>query len=92
MIFLGVEQRMSTSVQQENVWRLVAAVIVLIAFATLGLLHLIRPQRFMNRPPFNIGGEFSREWHQLGMQIFGAILLAVSLYVVYSLASAYLCR
>jgi hypothetical protein len=60
-------------------------VLMLVAFAGIGIAHVFKPDYFMKRCSVRKGGEMLTEWNRLGFQIAGAIFAAVAIYMLYSL-------
>jgi hypothetical protein len=60
-------------------------VLMLVAFAGVGIAHVFKPDYFMKRSGVRKGGEMLTEWNRLGFQIAGAIFAAVAIYMLYSI-------
>ena len=60
-------------------------VLVLLAFAGIGVAHIIKPDWFANRSGVRKGGELLSEWNRLGFQIAGVIFAAFAIYGLYIL-------
>ena len=60
-------------------------VLLLVAFAAIGIAHVFNPAWFMKRSGVRKGGEMLTEWNRLGFQIAGAIFAMFALYMSYSL-------
>jgi hypothetical protein len=60
-------------------------VLMLVAFAGVGIAHIFKPDYFMKRSGVRKGGEVLTEWNRLGVQIAGAIFAAVAIYMLYSI-------
>jgi hypothetical protein len=60
-------------------------VLVLIAFAGIGIAHIFRPDWFMKRSGIRRGGGILTEYNRAGFQIAGAVFAAVAIYMLYSL-------
>jgi hypothetical protein len=65
-------------------WGLVL-VLLLAAFAVIGIAHVFNPAWFMRRSGVRKGGAMLTEWNRLGFQIAGAIFAVVALYMLYSI-------
>jgi hypothetical protein len=61
------------------------AVLMLVAFAGIGIANVFKPDYFMKRSAVRKGGEMLTEWNRLGFQIAGAIFAAVAIYMLYSI-------
>jgi hypothetical protein len=61
----------------------VIVVIVLLAFAGIGIVHILKPDYFMKRSGVRRGGELLTEWNRLGFQISGAVFAAFAIYLLY---------
>jgi len=59
-------------------------VLVLLAFAGLGMAHIFKPDWFIKRSGIRRGGEMLSEYNRAGFQIAGAIFAAVAIYMLYS--------
>lgn len=60
--------------------------LMLLAFAGIGIAHILKPDYFMKRFGVRKGGELLTEWNRLGLQIPATIFagLAISLpYVLF---------
>jgi hypothetical protein len=60
-------------------------VLMLVAFAGVGIAHIFKPDYFMKRSGVRKGGEMLTEWNRLGVQIAGAIFAAAAIYMLYSI-------
>ena len=60
-------------------------VLMLVAFAGVGIAHVFKPDYFMKRSGVRKGGEMLTEWNRLGFQIAGSIFAAVAIYMLYSI-------
>jgi hypothetical protein len=60
-------------------------VLVLVAFAGIGIAHIFKPDWFMKRSGVRKGGEMLTEWNRFGFQIAGAVFAGVAIYMLYSL-------
>jgi hypothetical protein len=60
-------------------------VLVLLAFAGIGVAHIIKPDWFVNRSGVRKGGELLSDWNRLGFQIAGGIFAAFAIYGLYIL-------
>jgi H+/Cl- antiporter ClcA len=60
-------------------------VLMLLAFAGIGIAHIFRPDYFVKRSGVRRGGELLTEWNRLGFQIAGAIFAAFAIYLLYIL-------
>ena len=69
----------------EALLRNVLAVLLLLAFAGLGIAHVLNPDRFIKRSGVPKGGEVLKVWNRLGFRIAGAIFTGGSLYMLYNL-------
>ncbi len=66
-------------------WRLGLGVTVLVFFAVLGIAHIIKPDYFIKRSGLRKGGELLTEWNRIGVQIVGAILAVVAVWVLWDM-------
>jgi len=60
-------------------------VLMLLAFAGVGIAHIFRPEYFIKRSGVRRGGELQTEWNRLGFQIAGAIFAGFAIYLLYVL-------
>jgi len=60
-------------------------VLMLLAFAGIGIAHSFRPEYFIKRSGVRRGGELLTEWNRLGFQIAGAIFAGFAIYLLYAL-------
>jgi hypothetical protein len=60
-------------------------VLMLLAFAGIGIAHIFRPDYFIKRSGVRRGGELLTEWNRLGFQIAGAIFAGFAIYLLYVL-------
>jgi hypothetical protein len=60
-------------------------VLMLVAFAGIGIAHVFKPDYFIKRSGVRKGGEMLTEWNRVGFQIAGAIFAAVAIYMLYSI-------
>lgn len=58
-------------------------VLMLLAFAGIGIAHIFRPDYFIKRSGVRRGGELLTEWNRLGFQIAGAIFAGFAIYLLY---------
>jgi hypothetical protein len=65
-------------------WRQLLAYAILVFFAGVGIAHAVRPDRFMK--PWHRGGELLTESNRFGIRLFGIVLAAGALYILYSIA------
>ena len=68
-----------------TLWRVALAVAVLVFFAALGIAHVINPDWFIKRSGLRKGGELLTEWNRLGVQIAGAILTILAIWVLWDM-------
>ena len=61
----------------------VIVVLMLLAFAGIGVAHIFKPDYFMKRSGARRGGELLTEWNRLGFQIVGAVFAAFAIYLLY---------
>jgi hypothetical protein len=61
------------------------AVLLLVAFAGIGIAHIFKPDWFIKRSNVRRGGEMLSEYNRAGFQIAGAIFAAVAIYVLYDI-------
>ena len=61
----------------------VIVVLVLLAFAGVGIAHIFKPDYFMKRSAVRRGGELLTEWNRLGFQIAGAVFAGFAIYLLY---------
>jgi hypothetical protein len=59
-------------------------VLVLLAFAGIGVAYIFKPDWFIKRSGVRRGGEMLSEYNRAGFQIAGAIFAAVAIYMLYS--------
>ena len=71
--------------QQNNLWKLMIAAIILVLFAAIGVAHIVNPDWFLKRSGIRKGGEMLTEWNRLGFQIVGAIFAGFAIYGLYVL-------
>ena len=71
--------------QQHSLWKLMLAAVVLVAFAAIGVAHVVYPDWFLKRSGVRKGGEMLTEWNRLGFQITGAIFAGFAVYLLYHL-------
>ncbi len=57
-------------------------VLMLLAFAGIGIAHILRPDYFIKRSGVRRGGELLTEWNRLGFQIAGAIFAGFAIYLL----------
>ena len=60
-------------------------VLMVLAFAGIGIAHIFRPDYFIKRSGVRRGGELLTEWNRLGFQIAGAIFAGFAIYFLYVL-------
>ncbi|MBZ5689154.1 MAG: hypothetical protein LAP86_29465 [Acidobacteriia bacterium] len=60
-------------------------VLVLVAFAGIGIAHIFKPDWFIKRSGVRRGGEMLSEYNRAGFQIAGAVFAAIAIYMLYSL-------
>jgi hypothetical protein len=60
-------------------------VLMLVAFAGIGVGHIFRPDYFVKRSGVRRGGELLTEWNRLAFQIAGAIFAGFAIYLLYVL-------
>jgi hypothetical protein len=60
-------------------------VLVLMAFAGIGVAHIFKPDWFIKRSGVRRGGTMLTEYNRAGFQIAGAVFAAVAIYMLYSL-------
>jgi hypothetical protein len=60
-------------------------VLALLAFAGIGLAHVLKPDWFLKRSGVRRGGEMLTEYNRAGFQIAGLIFAAIAIYMLYSL-------
>jgi len=60
-------------------------VLMLLAFAGIGIAHIFSPDYFIKRSGVRRGGELLTEWNRLGFQIAGAIFAGFAIYLLYVL-------
>ena len=60
-------------------------VLLLLAFAGIGIAHIFRPDYFIKRSGVRRGGALLTEWNRLGFQIAGAIFAGFAIYLLYVL-------
>ena len=60
-------------------------VLMLLAFAGIGIAHIFRPDYFIKRSGVRRGGALLTEWNRLGFQIAGAIFAGFAIYLLYVL-------
>jgi hypothetical protein len=58
-------------------------IVVLVAFAGIGIAHVFKPDYFLKRSGVRRGGELLTEWNRIGFQIAGAIFAAFAIYLLY---------
>ena len=58
-------------------------VLMLLAFAGIGIAHIFTPDFFIKRSGVRRGGELLTEWNRIGFQITGAIFAAFAIYLLY---------
>lgn len=63
-------------------------VLLLVAFAGIGIAHIFKPDWFIRRSGVRRGGEMMSEYNRAGFQIAGAVFAATAVYMLYSLFSA----
>lgn len=61
----------------------VSVVVMLVAFAAIGIAHILKPDYFMRRSGPRRGGEMLTEWNRLGFQIAGAVFAGFAIYLLY---------
>jgi H+/Cl- antiporter ClcA len=57
--------------------------LMLLAFAGVGIAHIFRPDYFIKRSGVRRGDELLTEWNRLGFQIEGAIFAGFAIYLLY---------
>lgn len=62
-----------------------AVVLLLVAFAGIGIAHIFKPDWFIRRSGVRRGGEMMSEYNRAGFQIAGAVFAAIAVYMLYSL-------
>jgi hypothetical protein len=60
-------------------------VLVLAAFAGIGIAHIFKPDYFVKRSGARKGGDLLTEWNRVSFQIAGAIFAAFAIYLLYVL-------
>ena len=58
-------------------------ILMLLAFAGIGIAHIFRPDYFIKRSGVRRGGALLTEWNRLGFQIAGAIFAGFAVYLLY---------
>jgi hypothetical protein len=71
--------------QQNSLWKLTLAAVVLVFFAAIGVAHVVYPDWFIKRSGVRKGGEMLTEWNRSGFRIAGAIFAGFAIYVLYHL-------
>jgi hypothetical protein len=66
-----------------TLWWVALAVTVLVFFGALGIAHVLNPDCFIKRSGLRKGGELLTEWNRLGVQIAGAILTILAIWVLW---------
>ncbi len=61
----------------------IAAVLLLVAFAGVGIAHVFKPDYFLKRSGVRKGGDLLTEWNRVSFQIAGAIFAAFAIYLLY---------
>ncbi len=61
------------------------AVLLLVAFAGIGIAHIFKPDWFIKRSNVRRGGELLSEYNRAGFQIAGAIFAAIAIYILYDI-------
>ena len=61
----------------------VIVVLMLFAFAGIGIAHIFKPDYFVKRSGVRRGGELLTEWNRLGFQIAGAVFAGFAIYLLY---------
>jgi hypothetical protein len=74
---------------QNRLLKLTLAVSILLVFAAIGVVHVVRPDWFIKRSGVRKGGEMLTEWNRLQFQIIGAIFAAFAGYGLYTVLSDY---
>lgn len=59
--------------------------LALVAMASVGIAHIVKPDWFVKRSGVRKGGTFLTEWSRLNFQLFGAIVAAGAIYLLYRL-------
>jgi len=59
------------------------AVLMLVAFASIGIANLFKPDYFIKRSGVRKGGELLTESNRIGFQIAGAVFAGVAIYLLY---------
>jgi hypothetical protein len=60
-------------------------ILMLLAFAAIGIAHIFKPDYFIKRSGVRRGGALLTEWNRLGFQIAGAIFAGFAIYLLYVL-------
>lgn len=58
-------------------------VLMLVAFAGIGIAHVFKPDYFIRRSGVRKGGELLTESNRLGFQIAGAVFAGFAIYLLY---------
>jgi len=76
----------------DSLWKLAIGVVILLAFAAIGIGCLISPEwgikHFGRTLPR--GGELLKEWNRLGISLLGLVFAGFALYVIYEVLRDYL--
>ena len=60
-------------------------ILLLRAFAGIGIAHIFKPDWFIKRSGVRRGGEMLSEYNRTGFQIAGAVFATIAIYMLYSL-------
>jgi hypothetical protein len=58
-------------------------VLMLVAFAGIGIAHVFKPDYFIKRSGVRKGGELLTESNRLGFQVAGAVFAGFAIYLLY---------
>ena len=61
----------------------VIVVLMLLAFAGIGIGHIFKPDYFIKRSGVRRGGELLTESNRLGFQVAGAVFAGFAIYLLY---------
>jgi len=71
--------------RHESLWRVALAVTILVFFGALGVAHVLNPDWFIKRSGLRKGGELLTEWNRIGVQVAGAILTILAIWVLWDM-------
>jgi len=81
-----------SDMHQDSVWKLAFGVVILLAFAAIGVGCVISPEwgiRYFGRT-FRRGGDLQREWNHIAISLAGLAFAGFAFYVLFELLRDYI--